>query len=132
METPRFPNFGKHANKSLDAIPPDYLVWAYENLTWRSASGNEVKTWIQRNLDVLRDAAAQTKRGGGSGQDVSKREPDPMYDAFKALKSAVRDGRQVDAEAALKLLATFVATIKPAPATPVVPVVDFKDDDIPF
>jgi uncharacterized protein (DUF3820 family) len=52
--------FGKYAGEKMANIPPDYLLWLYEN-------GNiygELKDYIKDNLDVIKAEIALKQKTG--------------------------------------------------------------------
>jgi len=42
--------FGKYKGEKMANVPPDYLIWLYEN----DKCGGDVKKYIFDNLDVLK------------------------------------------------------------------------------
>lgn len=46
--------FGIHKGKKLANVPPDYLIWLYEN----NKCYGELRAYIKENLDVLKDEIA--------------------------------------------------------------------------
>jgi uncharacterized protein (DUF3820 family) len=50
--------FGKYAGQKMANIPPDYLIWLYEN----SNVYGEVKEYIKENLDVLKFEIEQKQK----------------------------------------------------------------------
>jgi uncharacterized protein (DUF3820 family) len=42
--------FGKHVGVKMANVPPDYLIWLYDN----NKCGKELKTYIENNMDVLK------------------------------------------------------------------------------
>ena len=43
--------FGKYKNEKLANVPPDYLLWLYEN----SNIYGELKNYIKQNIDILKE-----------------------------------------------------------------------------
>lgn len=50
--------FGKYKGKEMANIPPDYLLWLYEN----SNCYGEVKQYIKDNLDVIKAEIAYEQK----------------------------------------------------------------------
>jgi uncharacterized protein (DUF3820 family) len=42
--------FGKYKNEKMANVPPEYLIWLYEN----AKVYGEIKDYIRDNLDVLK------------------------------------------------------------------------------
>lgn len=49
--------FGKYKGFKLNAIPPDYLVWLYENVK----TNGSLKLYIEANLDSFKRQIYQSK-----------------------------------------------------------------------
>lgn len=50
----QFP-FGKHKGKPLSDIPVEYLHWFWHNGTCFNQDANDVKSYIQENMDALKE-----------------------------------------------------------------------------
>jgi uncharacterized protein (DUF3820 family) len=50
--------FGKYQGKQLANVPPEYLVWLYENANVYG----ELKDYIKDNMDVLKFEIEQSKK----------------------------------------------------------------------
>lgn len=50
--------WGKHAGTQMADVPPDYLLWLYEN----GKAHNDVKRYIEDNLDVIKAQIAYKKK----------------------------------------------------------------------
>ena len=46
--------FGKYKNEKLANVPPDYLIWLYDN----GKCFNDLKEYIKENLDCLKQEIA--------------------------------------------------------------------------
>lgn len=51
--------FGKYAGQKLANVPPDYLLWLYEN----DKCFGELKTYIKENLEVIQSEIKNKKNG---------------------------------------------------------------------
>lgn len=51
--------FGVHYGEKLANVPPDYLLWLYEN----DKCFGELKTYIKENLDVIKSEIKNKKNG---------------------------------------------------------------------
>lgn len=43
--------YGKHQGERMANVPPDYLIWLYEN----NKCGRDVRQYIEDNLEVIRE-----------------------------------------------------------------------------
>lgn len=50
--------WGKHAGEKMANVPPSYLIWLYDN---KKCFG-DVKRYIEKNLDVLKDEIKQIEK----------------------------------------------------------------------
>jgi uncharacterized protein (DUF3820 family) len=50
--------YGKYQNEKMANVPPDYLIWLYEN----NKCGGEVKTYIKENLQILKEEIEYNKK----------------------------------------------------------------------
>lgn len=56
-DTSRMP-YGKYKNEKMANVPPDYLIWLYEN----NKCGGEVREYIKENLSVLKEEIEYNKK----------------------------------------------------------------------
>jgi len=52
--------YGKYKGKKMANVPPEYLLWLYEN----DKCQNYVKNYIIENLDVIKQQIAYNKKKG--------------------------------------------------------------------
>jgi uncharacterized protein (DUF3820 family) len=50
--------WGKYKGESMANVPPDYLLWLYEN----DKCNGEVKAYIKENLTVLKEEIEYNKK----------------------------------------------------------------------
>jgi len=50
--------FGKYKGEKMANIPPDYLLWLYEN----DKCYGEIKTYIKDNIDVIKSEIAYEQK----------------------------------------------------------------------
>jgi len=51
--------WGIHQGKPLDEVPPEYLIWMYENDKLKG----DLKRYAQENLEVLKMQITNAKKG---------------------------------------------------------------------
>lgn len=54
--------WGKYAGKQMADVPADYLIWLFEN----GKCHNDVKRYIEENMDVLKAQAERERAKKGS------------------------------------------------------------------
>ena len=60
MEDSSLMPYGKYKGEKMANVPPDYLLWLYEN----DKCQNYVKNYIIENLDVIKQQIAYNKKKG--------------------------------------------------------------------
>lgn len=50
--------FGKHKGEKLANVPPDYLIWLYDN----NKCFDDLRKYIESNMDVLKAEIEQKKK----------------------------------------------------------------------
>ena len=56
--------FGKYKGRRLMDIPPDYLMWLYNDVEghWFNSSSNDVREYINKNLETIKDKLKYDKK----------------------------------------------------------------------